>query len=611
MKRETVLVCCISILNSVLPVLGEIPVIDHSGRVESPKPTWETQKQARTYQLSIPAPRGQIVDRNGDPLAQVRLSYNLAISFPTPLNWKDDKVLAFAKQHITLLSGLLKRDLHVSETTLLNHYHNRGIIPLDIIEDLNPRELNIVNHGLPPALILRQTYARFYPEGELAGGVIGYTGKEAPLSNRPVENGDLIFPESQGKEGIEQTFDFQLRGIPGKLNVTYDQTGSKTSERIMVPPVPGYNVITTLDKNLQRVCESILRQNVRKGAIVIIDPTTGGILALASWPTFNPNTFVPVLNKKAYETLSRDPDVPLLPRAYRSAYPPGSTFKVVVVLAALLHQSITPQTRLEGPPSLTIGNLVFHNWKKYNAGFLNFSEALIQSCNTWFYQVGLKTGAFPIISVARELGLGSKTGIPLRAEESGNIPTEEYMLRVHHRRFLPGDVANLSIGQGDVLVTPLQMAQLMMVLANEGKFQQLRLVKQIQTADNQVIDAYPNRMRKEITIPPEIYQALKKALIEVTEGEAGTAHRAQVPGVQIAGKTGTAQWGPKVKQRTVAWFAGFLPADHPQYAFAAISEGEPGDNSIHGSSHAAPLIGKVFRSYLKEQKKEMPTSPTN
>lgn len=611
MKKKTTLVCCISILSSVLPVFAEIPVIDHSGCVESPKPTWETQKQARTYQLLVPAPRGQIVDRNGNPLAQVRLSYNLAISFPTPLNWKDDKVLAFAKQYITLLSGLLKRDLHISETTILNHYHNRGIIPLDIVEDLKPTELNIVNHGLPPALILRQTYARFYPEGELAGSVIGYTGKEAPLSNRLVENGDLIFPESQGKEGIEQTFDFQLRGIPGKLNVTYDQTGSKTSERIMVPPVPGYNVITTLDKNLQRVCENILRQNVRKGAIVIIDPTTGDILTLASWPTFNPNTFVPVLNKKAYETLSKDPDVPLLPRAYRSAYPPGSTFKVAVVLAALLHQSITPQTRLEGPPSLTIGNLVFHNWKKYNAGFLNFSEALIQSCNTWFYQVGLKTGAFPIISVARQLGLGSKTGIPLRAEESGNIPTEEYMLRIHHRRFMPGDVANLSIGQGDVLVTPLQMAQLMMVLANQGKFQQLRLVKQIQTADNQVIDAYPNRVRKEIPIPPEIYQALKKALIEVTEGEAGTAHRAQVPGVQIAGKTGTAQWGPKVNQRTVAWFAGFLPADHPQYAFAAISEGEPGDNSIHGSSHAAPLIGKVFRSYLKEEKKEMLTSPTN
>ncbi len=605
MKRKTTLVCCISVLISVLLVSAEIPAIDHTGLVESPKPTWETQKQVRTYQLLIPAPRGQIVDRNGNPLAQVRLSYNLAISFPPPLNWKDNKVLAFAKQQITLVSGLLKRDIHISDTTLLNHYHNRGIIPLDILEDLKPTELNIVNNGLPSALILRQTYARFYPEGELAGGVIGYTGKEAPLSNRPVENGDLIFPESQGREGIEQTFDFQLRGIPGKLNVTYDQNGSKTSERIMFPPVPGYNVITTLDEKLQRVCENVLRQNARKGAIVIIDPATGDILALASWPTFNPNIFVPVLNKKVYETLSKDPDVPLLPRAYRSAYPPGSTFKVVVVLAALLHQSITPQTRLEGPPSLRIGNLVFHNWKKYNAGFLNFSEALIQSCNTWFYQVGLKTGASPIISVARKLGLGNKTGVPLRAEETGNIPTDEYMLRTHHRRFLPGDVANLSIGQGDVLVTPLQMAQLMMVLANEGKFQQLRLVKQVQTADNQVVDAYPSRIREEISIPPDIYKALKKALIDVTEGEGGTAHRAQIPGVQIAGKTGTAQWGPKVNQRTAAWFAGFLPADHPQYAFAAISEGEPGDNSIHGSTHAAPLIGKVFQSVFQEQKKKI------
>ncbi len=575
---------------------------NNTGWVENPKPTWETQKQARTYQLLIPAPRGQIVDRNGNPLAQVRLSYNLAISFPTPLEWNDARILAFAKQQITFVSGLFNREIRISDPTILKHYRNRGIIPFVIVEDLGPTELNIVNKGLPPALILRQTYARVYPEGELASGVIGYTGKEAPLSNRIVENGDLIFPESEGREGIEQAFDYQLRGTPGRLNATYDKNGAKTSERIILPPVPGYTVVTTLDRDLQKICERVLKENVKKGAIVVIDPHTGDILALASWPTFDPNAFVPVINKATYEALSKDPNAPLLPRAFRSAYPPGSTFKVVVGLTALLNHSITPQTRLDCPSSLGVGNLVFRNWKKYDAGSLNFSEALIQSCNTWFYQVGLKTGASPIISLAQRLGLGHRTGIPLRAEERGNIPTDAYMVRVHHRHLLSGDVVNLSIGQGDVLVTPLQMAQLMAIIANQGLLPQIRLVKQIQTPDNQVVSAYPNRIRENVLIPPDIYRALKAALIEVTEGGSGTAHQAQVPGIQVAGKTGTAQWGPKLNQRTAAWFVGFLPADHPKYAFAAVSEGDPGDNSVHGSTHAAPLIGKVFRSVFQEGK---------
>ncbi len=592
------------VLAAPLTVCAEDMVLDNTGVMENPKPTWETQKQARTYQLRIPAPRGQIVDRNGSPLAQVRLSYNLAISFPTPLDWSDEKVLAFTKQQITLASGLLKRKIHISDDAILKHYRNRGILPMDIIQDLQPPELNVVNRGGIPALVLRQTYARVYPQGELAGGVIGYTGKEAPLSNRMIENGDWIFPESEGREGIEQAFDFQLRGESGKLNATYDTNGVKTSERIASPPVPGYNVVTTLDENLQRICENILKQNTKRGAIVILDPATGEVLALASWPTFNPNAFVPVLNQATFETLSKDPNRPLLPRAFRSAYPPGSAFKVIVGLAALLNQSITTQSRFDCPSSLGIGNFVFHNWKKYDVGSLNFAEALTQSCNTWFYQVGLKTGAQPIVALAQRLGLGSRTGIPLRAEESGNIPTDDYMLRVHHRRLLPGDIANISIGQGDILVTPLQMAQLMATLANGGQFHQTRLVKQIQTLDNRVVDAYPDRIQDDLHLPPDIYKALKTALVDVTEGSSGTAHRAQVPGIQVAGKTSTAQWGPKTKERTAAWFAGFLPADHPQYAFAVVSEGDPGDNTVHGSSHAAPLIGKVFRPIFQALEKE-------
>lgn len=575
------------------------PLLDNTGFVENPKPTWETQKQARTFVLGIPAPRGQITDRNGKPLAQTRLSYNLAVSFPAPLDWTDAKILAFARQQITLASGLLNRDFSISDEAILNHYKNRGVLPMDIAEDLSPQELGIVQRGVSPNLILRQTYVRFYPNGPLAGHIIGYTGREAPLSTRPIENKDLIFSDSEGREGLEQVFDNELRGQLGRLYVTYDAEGNKMSERIAKPPVPGYNVITTLDEDIQRICEEVLAKNCKRGAIVVIDPRTGEILAMASHPGFNPNEFVPVVRQDVFDRYNNDEAAPLVPRAFRSAYPPGSTFKTFVGFAGLESEKIKLNTEFNCPPALTIGNHTFKNWKKTGAGDLNFVEALTQSCNTWFYQAALKIGADPIIEYAHKLGLGRRSGIPIRAESSGNIPTDEYMMRVHKRNIKNGDLANMAIGQGDILITPLQMAQAMGALGMGGKFHQTRLVKQVQSLDNTVVAAYPDRLRQDIPVQPKIDAALREALENVVYDGQGTAHSAQVKGVKVAGKTGTAQWGPTNKQRTAAWFAGFLPVGNPEFAFAALYEGEPNDNSVHGGSHAAPLVSKVFREVFK------------
>ena len=578
------------------------PVLDNTGLVENPKPTWETQKKARTFILGIPAPRGQITDRNGKPLAQSRLSYNLAISFPAPLDWPDSKVLAFATQQVTLASGLLKKPLSVSDEAILNHYKNRGVLPMDIAEDLSPQELSVVQRGLTPNVILRQTYVRFYPNGPLAGHIIGYTGREAPLSVRPIENNDLIFSESQGREGLEQVFDNELRGQVGQLHVTFDAGGNKMSERIARSPVPGYNIVTTLDEDIQRICENVLAKSCKRGALVVIDPNNGEVLAMASQPGFNPNEFVPVIKKDVFERYSNDEADPLVPRAYRSAYPAGSTFKVFVGFAALETGKITPQNHFDCPAAMTIGDHTFKNWKKSGAGSLNFVEALTQSCNTWFYQVAIKIGAETIIDYANRLGLGKRTGIPIYAESAGNIPTNEYMLRVHKRVIKKGDVANMAIGQGDILITPLQMAQALGVIASAGKFHQTRLVKQVQSLDNKVVAAYPDRLREEIPVSPQVDKTLRRALQNVVYDGQGTGHSAQVKGVRVAGKTGTAQWGPENKQRTAAWFTGFVPAENPEYAFAALYEGEPNDDSVHGGSQAAPLIRKAFREIYKLKK---------
>jgi penicillin-binding protein 2 len=303
----------------------------------------------------------------------------------------------------------------------------------------------------------------------------------------------------------------------------------------------------------------------------------------------------------------------LLPRAYRSAYPPGSTFKTFVALSGFQSGKLTASDIYSGPTAIDIGNFTFHNWKKTSAGRLNFVEALTQSCNTWFIQVGIKIGAPNIITWTERLGLGKKTGIPLKAESGGIIPTDEYMLRTQKRKILKGDVANMSIGQGAIVITPLQMAQAYGAIATGGQFHQTRLVKQIQGIDNKVVSAYQDRFRDDLQIKPEDMETLKKALVAVTEDGQGTAHHAQVKGYHVAGKTGTAQWGgggDKEKQRTAAWFAGFVPAENPQYAFAAVYEGEPGDNNIHGGSHAAPLIGKVLKEVYgsKEEKESKSTN---
>ncbi|MEI6034252.1 MAG: penicillin-binding transpeptidase domain-containing protein [Verrucomicrobiae bacterium] len=585
-------------------VFAQGVTIDNTSSVENPKPTWETQRQARTYTLAIPAPRGQITDRNGLPLAQSRLSYNLAINFPTPLDWNDAKVLGFARQQITLAKGLLKRDIQISNAAILGHYKNRGVLPLDIAEDLLPAELSILQGGLPAELILRQTYVRFYPNGSLASHIIGYTGREAPLSVRPIENNDLIFPESEGREGLEQIFDNELRGQPGILHITYDKEGRKTSERIARQPVPGYNVISTIDEGMQRLGEKVMAENSKRGALVVIESATGEILAMVSHPGFNPNDFVPVVKPAVFEAYSKDPADPLVPRAFRSAYPAGSTFKTFVGFAALESGKVKPKDEFNCPTDFTVGDHTFKNWKKTGSGMLNFKQALTQSCNTWFYQVGIKIGSEPIIDYAHRLGLGRRTGIPVKSETEGNIPTDEYMMRVHKRKIKKGDVANMAIGQGDILISPLQMAQAMSVLSQSGVFHQTRLVKQVQTIDNRVAAAYPDRVREEIPVPREIEDVLRKALVAVTSDGQGTAHQAQVKGIDVAGKTGTAQWG----QRTAAWFAGFLPAASPRYAFAALYEGEPNDNAVHGGSHAAPIIGKFFKQVFAPQKSGRPDS---
>ncbi|MBA3883709.1 MAG: penicillin-binding protein 2 [Chthoniobacterales bacterium] len=565
---------------------------------ETIDPTYETQKLARAYVLDIPAPRGQITDRSGAPLAQNRLSYNLAFNFPTPLEFSDQQALAFAHEKIAAAERLSGRDLNVPDDLILRHYRNRGILPFEIAQNVSDEQYDKLKGRLPAGMLLRPIYARTYPNGRTAGHIIGYSGKTGRNPDGIIDNHEVIWPETEGRDGLEQTFNAMLTGQHGEYKITFDKDGQKTSEKIVTPPVPGYTVVTTIDLRLQELAEKALEAKAKRGAIVIMDPNNGDILAMASWPTYNPNTFIPSISAEKFKALQDDPNIPLLPRAFRSSYPPGSVFKVPVGVAALESGGVTADDEFQCVPALQVGNVTFHNWKKTDRGSLNFVQALTESCDTWFYQVGIKIGADPIIAWAQRMGFGAKCGIPLRGEVEGRVPTDDYMKATHGRRLLNGDIANLSIGQGDTEVTPLQMAQAMSVVANGGILYQARLVQQVQTIDNEIVTAYQVRAKRTVDMSPQTVAQLHEAMTGVVNASTGTAHQAGLDNVAVAGKTGTAQWGPKKRERTAAWFAGFVPAVQPQFAFAALYEGDVGAD-VHGGSSAAPMIGKILREVYK------------
>ena len=567
-----------------------------------PTPTWETQKGAQTFVLGIPAPRGQIVDRTGLPLAQTRVSYNLAVTFPMPAKFTDAEAVAFSQREVARAQTVTGRPIVFSGETALKHYKNRAVVPWVIAQDLRPGEIESIKRAKPENLTLQPVYQRVYPHGALAAHVVGYAGRAGRIQDGPIESNELMWPNAEGREGLEASFDDQLQGKSGQFNISLDAEGKRASEQITIPPQPGYNVVTSIDVHIQQLCEEALARGCKRGAMVVVDPNTGDVLALASWPSFNPNIFVPKISEADFKVLQDDPNIPLLPRAFRSAYPPGSTFKVFVAVAAMQSGKIDKDDEFNCPSSMEIGGLKFRNWKHSDGGSMAFRMALTQSCDTWFYQVGMKAGPRVILDYAQQFGFGQRSGLPLAAESAGLIPSDEYMQRVHKRRILNGDVANISIGQGDVTATPLQLAMAMGAVGNGGTLYAARLVQQVQSIDNQIVTAYDVRARAMIDIDKDIVKEVRSAMTDVVSSRAGTAGKAQVPGVAMAGKTGTAQWGPKNAERTAAWFAGFAPADNPRYAFSVVYESDQkNSDDVHGGTSAAPLIGKVMRQLFREE----------
>ncbi|MEM8953462.1 MAG: penicillin-binding transpeptidase domain-containing protein [Verrucomicrobiota bacterium] len=571
--------------------------------------SWETQRDARTLLLMVPGPRGQITDRHGTPLALNRVQYAFALNFPYFEGGDEGQVLRFAQERIDLANRTLGKSWSVEPEVIIRHYENRRWLPLTFTGSLTDEELVKAETIQSEGLVLNPTYERLYSRGAFAPHVLGYVGKVRKLPTGAIENGEPLFSDVEGRDGLEKSFNEQLTGKPGRINVLYDASGNKLTHEMVQRPIPGNNLVTTLDAEMQATAERILSEKAKRGAFVFIDIHSGEILALASWPVFDPNDWIPFLPTETFKALQEDPDIPLFSRSFRAAYPPASTFKIPVAMAALESGAIDENSYFGCPTSLYIGDRYFHNWNKSGEAPMNVMQAIKRSCNTFFYRVGIATGSGPIYTVSTRLGLGRPTGIPLSAEEDGFIPNDEWSMGRYNTRMTSGNIANMSIGQGDVLASPLQIAKMMAAVAHGGTPPKLRLVKQVQDLNNAIVEAFP----MERDMPIGVGEYARSLTIEgmkgvVLEGD-GTGKAARHEHMEVAGKTGTGQWGPVSEDKRVAWFAGFCPADHPRYAFAALYEGDPGER-LGGGANAAPIVGAFLKEIFSEDRVEQVLAET-
>jgi penicillin-binding protein 2 len=370
--------------------------------------------------------------------------------------------------------------------------------------------------------------------------------------------------------------------------------------------VPGYTMHLTIDRQLQQTAFEAL--SGKEGTIVAIDVHSGAILALASTPAFDPNVFARGIKGDEWNALLKDKLRPLNNRATQGQFPPGSTFKIVMAIAALEEGVINPEASISDPGFFSFGNRNFRDWKEGGHGSVNFHRAIVVSCDTYFYQLGPKLGIDSIAKWARAFGLGEKSGIALDDERGGTIPDTAWKMKRFRQPWYPGETVSVAIGQGYVTVTPLQLANMMATVANGGKLYRPRLVSKVESVDGATVREYGPELIRTIELKPDTLTRVRNALAEVVNGAGGTGGAARSALLQIAGKTGTAQVvemkGAYLKSeqltyfnRDHAWFVAYAPVENPQVAIAVLVE-----HGGHGGAAAAPMAKKVFEKFIEVQK---------
>ena len=551
----------------------------------------------------LPPWRGMILDRNGEVLVANRPSYDLV------------EVMEDVTD-IPPLARHLGKLLHLDPSQIivqLEAARSSGLPQVRIKGDLTWEEMALVETFQPelPGSLIQVQAKREYRQKGRACHVLGYLGEISEAQMKSGRYSNYKIGDSLGKCGIEAGWERFLRGKRGYRRIEVDAYGRELGQLDRQFPTPGANVFLTIDNRLQREAESCLEG--KEGAIVALDPRNGQVLAMASSPPYSQEAFERGLTSYEWQTLSRRKDHPLENRAIKGQYPPGSTFKIVMAVAGLEEKVITPKETIHCSGAITAGNHVFHCWRKGGHGNVNMHRALVESCDVYFYQLGRRLGIERIAKWSKLLGLGRPTGIHLDREMSGLIGTPAWKMTRFRHPWQEGDTLSVAIGQGYNLVTPLQLAEMTAAIANGGKLFAPQVVEKVENPAGEVLYQAPIEPKSLVHVSPATLKVVRNALEGVVEEGGGTGRRAQIPGLEVAGKTGTAQvvtlekekrekerrGKPSYHYENHAWFVAFAPVEDPKIAMAILVE-----HGGHGGSAAAPLARRLLAVYFPDKVKQ-------
>lgn len=538
-------------------------------------------------------PRGLIFDRNGEIIAKNEQDFQaLMVAEQTP---DIAETLKTFKQIVPLTEGeeqKIRKDLK----------NKRRFIPIKLKDNLSWNEVSKILLHAPdlPGVEINEGLSRYYPYADIYAHVLGYVG---PVSDKDKKDNPLyMVPGFKiGKSGLERYFDYKLQGKGGTIKLEVNAYGRVMNEIERNSGEEGQSLTLTLDARLQRAAYEAFGEE--SGAAVVLNVRTGEILALVSTPSFDPNLFTNGISYKHWNALLKNERTPLVNKAVSGQYSPGSTFKVVVALAALEAGVIDLNTRFNCSGGLDVGNIRFHCWRHSGHGSLNVVEALKHSCDIFFYETAMKLGIDKIHDMAVKLGMGNVLEVGLDNEKAGIIPTKAWKKARFGTSWTQGDAANSGIGQGYVLVTPLQLATMLARVVNGGYAVQPTFIKPTEKELSKI---------KRLDISTKNIEIVKRGMFEVVNGTGGTAGRARfnINGAMMGGKTGTTQVRRiSMKERSsgilrdeqLPWrlrnhalFIGFTPVDNPRYSVAVIVE-----HGSSGSGVAAPIASKILQEALQ------------
>lgn len=578
--------------------------------------TYESQAEAnRIRNIPIPAPRGNILDRNGRILVDSRPAFNLIVTREDLKSQNLDSMLAALEGNL----GINAEWAHKQISDPLVPKSRPVVVKLNITEA--DRAWIEAHEFEYPMLQVELQPQRIYPLGEQLAHVLGYVGQisEAQLKAEIPEFSGAHSGDVVGQSGLERSHNQILSGTEGYRKVVVDSSGRFVEELERADPIPGQDLYTTIDLDLQAIAEQKLAETKLDGVVVALDPRTGEVLALVNQPSYDPNLFAAGISPEDYAKLRDNPDKPLRNRAIQDIYPPGSTWKIIMAMAGLSEGAMKPTEGIACGGGISIGSRFAACHGSHGAPDLE--RAIAISCNGYFYRVGLRLGVDKIHRWADMMGFGKKTGIDLPNETPGYIPASDIKLRFKPKdkpgdlplyRWNDGDTVNAAIGQGYDRPTPLQMVHAFAGIAMNGHFKTPHLLlrakqnavrPEITFVDDQAVD---------IPLDPVAFDHVMNGCRQVVTS--GTARRAEVPGFEVCGKTGTAQvvsirTGASGKQKEHAWFVGFAPKPTetrlPEIAICVLVE-----HGGHGGIESAPIAAAVMAEYVRKTRGAAPASDT-